>query len=152
GPAHYRLAEIYRDGLRDYVRAAAHYDTAATAIRQGVLLEERTTVQAITDAAARAESFGNYARVAAEIAEMDSLLYLGSLDDETFAETIEQIRVQREREARERERDLARRRSEQAFRGGAGGFGGDPDRGGVTDDAPAGGNGGTPPGATPGGN
>ncbi len=118
GEAHYRLAEVYRDGLRDYVRAAAHYDTAATAIRQDVLPDEQTTAQAITDAPARSESFGSYARVATEIAEMDSLLYLGGLDDEAFAEAIEQIRVQREQEAREQARDLARRRSEQGFQGG----------------------------------
>ena len=120
GRVHYRLAEVYRDGLRDYIRAAAHYDTAATAIRQSDLLDEQTTVQAIIDAPARAESFGSYARVAAEIAEMDSLLYLGGLDDDAFADAIEQIRQQRRREARDRERDLDRRRSEQGFQGGAG--------------------------------
>ncbi|MEP0547546.1 MAG: SPOR domain-containing protein [Rhodothermales bacterium] len=120
GRVHYRLAEVYRDGLRDYVRAAAHYDTAATAIRQGTLLDERMTAQAIADAPARAESFGSYARVAAEIAEMDSLLYLGGLDDDAFAEAIEQIRAQRRREARDLERDLERRRSEQGFQGGPG--------------------------------
>ena len=130
GRVHYRLAEVYRDGLRDYVRAAAHYDTAATAIRQNVLSDEQVTAQAIVDAPARAEAFGSYARVAAEIAEMDSLLYLGGLDDDAFAEAIEQIRQQRASEARERERELDRRRSEQGFRGGPGleGFGDDAPR------------------------
>jgi TolA-binding protein len=122
GPAHYRLAEVYRNGLRNYVRAAAHYDTAATAIRQPDLLETQATAQAITDVATLSEAFGNYARVAGEIADMDSLLYLGSLDEEAFAAAVEEIRAQRAREAEERERELARRRSEQGFRGGAGGF------------------------------
>ncbi len=124
GPIHYRLAEVYRDGLNDYIRAAAHYDTAATSIRQINLIDERTTPQAIIDASLLADAFGTYASVAGEIAEMDSLLYLGSLNDEDFEDAIAQIRLQREREARERERDLARRRSEQGFGGTpVGGFG-----------------------------
>ena len=120
GQIHYRLAEVYRDGLRNYVRAAAHYDTAATAIRRPDLLDTEATAQAITDAVPLAETFGNYARVSAEIAEMDSLLYLGSLDDEAFAAAIEEIRAQREREAEEEARALDRRRSEQGFGGGPG--------------------------------
>jgi len=120
GQIHYRLAEVYRDGLRNYVRAAAHYDTAATAIRRPDLLDTEATAQAITDAVPLAETFGNYARVSAEIAEMDSLLYLGSLDDDAFAAAIEEIREQRAREAEEEARELERRRSEQGFGGGPG--------------------------------
>ncbi|MEM1042668.1 MAG: tetratricopeptide repeat protein [Bacteroidota bacterium] len=135
GPVHYRLAGVYRDGLTDYISAAAHYDTAATTIREVSLAEERTTPQAITDATLLADAFGAYAGVAGEIAEMDSLLYLGGLNDEDFDAAIAQIRAQREREARERERDLARRRSEQGFGGvPVGGIGGRPE-----DDAGGGG-------------
>lgn len=118
GPIHYHLAQIYRDGLDDYIQAAAHYDTAATALRQPADVRARLTREAITDASSRASAFGSYARVAGQIAEMDSLLYLASLDDEAFAEAIEQIRAQRREEAAARERDLARRRAEQGFRGG----------------------------------
>ena len=118
GPIHYHLAQIYREGLDDYIQAAAHYDTAATALRQPAEVRARLTREAITDASSRASAFGSYARVAGQIAEMDSLLYLASLDDAAFAEAIEQIRVQRREEAAARERDLARRRAEQGFRGG----------------------------------
>lgn len=132
GQLHYYLAEIYREGLRDYVRAAAHYDTAATALRQPADPNLRLARQAITDAPARARTFGSYARVAAEIAEMDSLLHLGTLDDDAFAEAIEQIRAQRLEEEEARERELARRRAEQGFGGGPEGFdpsGGRPETG-----------------------
>ncbi len=118
GPIHYHLAEVYREGLDDYIQAAAHYDTAATALRQPAEVRARLTREAITDVANRAGAFGSYARVAGQIAEMDSLLYLASLDDAAFEEVIEQIRVQRREEAAARERDLARRRAEQGFRGG----------------------------------
>lgn len=115
GQMHYYLGEVYREGLEDYARAAAHYDTAATALRAPVEPGARVTRYAITDAPRRASTFGSYARVAREIAEMDSLLYLGSLDDDAFAEAIEAVRAQRRREADERQRDLARRRAEQGF-------------------------------------
>ena len=118
GPVHYRLAEVYREGLEDYVRAAAHYDTSATVLRQPALSDTRFTREAITDAPSRAGNFGSYARVVGEIAEMDSLLYLGSLDDDAFAEAVEAVRQQREREATEQEREMARRRAEQGFQGG----------------------------------
>jgi cellulose synthase operon protein C len=118
GPVHYHLAEVYRERLNDYARAAAHYDTAATAIRAPTDLAALLTPEAITDAQSRASAFGSYARVAGQIAEMDSLLYLGSLDDEAFGEAIERIRAQRRQEADAREREMARRRAEQGFRGG----------------------------------
>ncbi len=141
GPIHYRLAEVYRDGLNSYVQAAAHYDTAATAIRQVDLRAERTTAQAITDAPVLGAAFGSYARVAGQIADMDSLLHLGGLDSLAFEAAIEEIRDQRRREREAEQRDLDRRRTEQGF-GGAPGVGGLDDRPGETDA----GLGATPPG------
>ena len=141
GPIHYHLAETYRAGLDDYLQAAAHYDTAATALRQPAEVRARLTREAITDVSSRAAAFGSYARVAGQIAEMDSLLYLASLDDEAFGEVIEQISAQRRQEAAARERDLARRRAEQGFQGGGpGGF--DPGAGQTGEEGPPSGAGG----------
>lgn len=124
GPIHYYLADVYRDGLRDYVRAAAHYDTASVSLRQSPDASIRYTSGAITDAPERAGAFGSYASATASIAEMDSLLYLGGLDDEAFAAAVEQIRVERRAAAEAEARDLARRRAEQGFGDGAAGPGG----------------------------
>ncbi|MDX1532441.1 MAG: tetratricopeptide repeat protein, partial [Rhodothermales bacterium] len=128
GPLHYRLAEVYRDRFDDYVRAAAHLDTAATALRQAVRRDELFTPEAVTDAPELAETFGSYAEVAGRIAEMDSLLYLGGLDDAEFEAAIEEIRQQRQREAELQARELERQRREQGF--GAQPLEGFPDRGG----------------------
>lgn len=115
GQIHYRLAEVYRDGLRDYVRAAAHYDTSSTSLRRPPAGPIRYTREAISDAEDRSTSFGSYARVSASIAEMDSLLYLGGLDDESFAAAIEAIRAERRALAEAEARELERRRAEQGF-------------------------------------
>lgn len=121
GPLHYHLAELYRDELADLRRAAAHFDTASTALRQSVLAarEMQTTREAILDAEHLAASFGSYARVRARVTDLDSLLHLGGLDDESFAEAIEAIADQRRREALAAERERRRIEDQQGFGQGA---------------------------------
>ena len=113
GRVHYRLAEVYRDGLRDYIQAAAHYDTAATVLRQPADATIRYTREAIGDAPTRSSTFGSYARVSAEIAESDSLLYLGSLGEEEFAAAVETIRAERRAAAEAEARETRRLQAEQ---------------------------------------
>ncbi len=118
GPIHYQLGVIYRDMLADFSRAAAHFDTASTALRaarpsragSGQMDALGDAPGAIRDAPQQAEVFGSYAEIHAEVARLDSLLYLGSLDEEAFLVRIQEIRRQRATELvaeRERQKSLA---------------------------------------------
>jgi cellulose synthase operon protein C len=117
GQIHYRLGEVYRDALNNYPRAAAHFDTAATSLRQAAAAarEVRTTPEALLDGDRQAQSYGAYALVQSRLAEMDSLLYLGSLDDDAFAAAIEAIAEQRRQEALAAERERRRIEEQQGF-------------------------------------
>ena len=124
---HYALAELYRDAYRDFLTASAHFDTAATqlgtanpggaAARPGAAAEpEHFTPEAITDATDQRDMFASFSDVMFRINEMDSLLYLGSLDDEAFDEAILEIRRQLAAEMEAQQRELERRQANQAFR------------------------------------
>lgn len=119
GPVHYQLGTIYRDDLIDFTLAAAHFDTAATVLKgvasrnqalSGRTEQYRPAPGAIIDAADQAEVFGTYATLWERVAHYDSLLYLGSLDDEAFSEKIKEIRRQMADELLEQRR-LQRQRS-----------------------------------------
>ena len=118
GEAHARLAEYYRDYRRDFVRAAAHYDSAATSLRTQAGARERYTRAALLDLRRTADAYGNYAVVAGRLAEVDSLIALGDLDEEPFRARIAEIEQRRAVEFREERRRLERIRDQQAFSGG----------------------------------
>ncbi len=114
GAAHYELARLYRDVFRDFERAAAHFDTAATSL-QSLIVQRETfgQVQAIEDPFApgaiedvldEQAVFSSFAMVAKEISRQDSLLNLGTMDEESFRARIEEIRQIRIEELKERER------------------------------------------------
>ncbi len=120
GRIHYALGELYRDVFQDYLAAAAHFDTAATALggRTGSRTETASvplTPLALTDAAEQARVFGQFARVRQEIHRLDSLLYLGSLDDEAFAAFVLELRRRRARELEAQRRRAGERAAEQRF-------------------------------------
>ncbi|WP_456424824.1 type IX secretion system periplasmic lipoprotein PorW/SprE [Rhodocaloribacter sp.] len=131
GRIHYALGELYRDYFRDYVRAAAYFDTASVSIRPGGVSGRRSVgrtakldpnefaPEAILDGEEEKEQFASYARVYREIARMDSLLELGSLDPEAFDARILELRKQRALELEERRRLREARRIEQRFQQGA---------------------------------
>ena len=131
GRIHYALGELYRDYFRDYVRAAAYFDTASVSIRPGGAGTRRSVgrtakldpnkfaPEAILDGEEAKDQFASYARVYREIARMDSLLELGSLDPEAFDARILELRKQRARELEERRRLREARQIEQRFRQGA---------------------------------
>lgn len=118
GAAHARLAEFYRDVRGDFIRASAHLDTAATALRQSATAERNLTRAALTNVPRTAGAFAAYAQVAGRLAEADSLLALGMLDDEAFAARIREIEARRLEEYREEQRRLAQTRAQQDFSGG----------------------------------
>jgi TolA-binding protein len=123
GRAHYALATLYRDAYDDFTRAAAHFDSAATALPEGggrspaeAGSEATPTAYAVTDSRRQAERYGRVADAAAEVARLDSLLRLGEMsadDFEAFVDSVRQARTQAAREAQERQ---ARRRAERGFR------------------------------------
>lgn len=127
GRLHYALGELYRDAYRDFVLASAHFDTAKTAIRSPTAAPpgaSRTTSsaqqtvytpEAITDSEEQSEVFGNFVEVHDEIARMDSLLYLGQLDEEAFLDAIYDMRVQLAEELAEQQRLLEEQQSIQRF-------------------------------------
>lgn len=122
GRAQYGLAELYRDSYGDYFVAAAYFDSAATALgsrQRAEGAEERTTREAILDVAQEKEVFAAYATVRREIADADSLLRLGGLDNTAYAEAILGFRRQRARELAAEERQRARANEQQRFSGEA---------------------------------
>ncbi len=131
GRVHYALATFYRDIVVDYPYAAAHFDTAASSIRTG---DNRRGISqssskplppspsAITDSQEQAEIYGDFSDAFDRIILMDSLLYLGTLDDSSFAVVVLELRKQRAEELAELERQMRQRQSESGFRRNAPGI------------------------------
>ena len=121
GHIHYALGELYRDAYKDFSYAAAHFDTSRTALntsmRTGSAVGQQIQFapEAITDSQRQSEVFGSFAEVYDEIAHLDSLLYLGDMDEETFDEFILDLRRKRAEEMAEEQRAIARRQAEQGF-------------------------------------
>lgn len=121
GEAYLRYAEFHRDHLGDFVRASAYLDTAATAIRTPQTSGLRQTRAAPRDVARQAAVFASYATLARQVAEVDSLLMLGSLDDDALEARLRAIDDARIAEARERIRREERMRADAAFAAGGAG-------------------------------
>ena len=119
GQAHYRLGEFYRDALGDYVRASAHFDTAATALRAPAA-DARAARSAILDVTDQARTYAVLAGAARRIAETDSLMALGALDDDAFRARIAEIETERRRVYVEEQRRLDEARTAQRFTGEGG--------------------------------
>ncbi|MFK7848773.1 MAG: tetratricopeptide repeat protein [Rhodothermales bacterium] len=123
GHIHYAMGELYRDDFVDFSYAAAHFDTSKSALntvlRAGAsgsaALQQQYAPEAITDSERQAEVFGSFAEVYDEIAHLDSLLYLGDLDEESFDAFILDLRRKRAEEMVEEQREIARRQAEQGF-------------------------------------
>ncbi len=130
GRVHYALGTFYRDVFLDFPYAAAHFDTATQTIKTSrgrqrsssrmATAEPRPSPGAITDSEDQAEKFGSFSEVLDKIVLMDSLLYLGTLDDSSFAEVVLELRRRRAKEIEEIQRAVLQRRSEAAFRGNTG--------------------------------
>jgi len=129
GRTHYALGTFYRDVDEDFPYAAAHFDTARTNLRragsrsvgQGATAAQPAFAPAaITDGEEQSSIFGSFARVMDDIMDMDSLLYLGSLDDSTFQEKVLEFRqilaVELEAQRREDERLQAQRQFQASAR------------------------------------
>jgi len=123
GRIHYDLAVLYRDTYEDFGKAAAHFDTAATALpsrsdQRGSDGESGPQMLPGTpsDAATQAERFQGLADHARTVARMDSLLRLGRMPPSEFQEAVEQIRERRRSKQKKRQARAERRRQRQ-FRG-----------------------------------
>lgn len=126
GRIHYALGELYRDDFRDYEMAYAHFDTARSALQSQTSSGSGVTQstpqyasEAVTDASDLADMFGSFAAVRGQISEMDSLLYLGSLDEEAFAARIFEIRTRLAEELAEQQRRAARMEATRGFQNAA---------------------------------
>ncbi len=132
GRVHYALGELYRDIDRNYMMAAAHFDTAAGNLGISVSARNSTRVgtaagansqftqEAITDATDLRDNYSKYARVFRDIARYDSLLWLGSLPQEEYDAKILELRQKEKERLEERRRILEERQRAQAFRGTGG--------------------------------
>ncbi len=129
GPVHYALGTYYRDIVLDYPYAAAHFDTASQTVttlpsagvsRNAASIPPKPSPSAITDMDEQAETFGSFSEVLDEIILMDSLLYLGTLDDSSFAEVVLVLQQRRADEIAEMQRQSRQRESEAAFMGSGG--------------------------------
>lgn len=97
---HYGLAELYRFDFRNYQFAAAHYDTAARNTSDLEMLPRGFDARTVS------RDFSNFARLSADRAKMDSLLWLGNLPPARFDSvvTVLQENYRRQMRAAERER------------------------------------------------
>ena len=128
GRVHYALGELYRDIDRNFVMAAAHFDTAAGNLGISVSARNSTRVgtaagantqftpEAITDATDLRDNYSKYARVFKDIARYDSLLWLGSLPQEEYDAKILELREKEKERLQERRKILEERQRAQAFR------------------------------------
>lgn len=115
GRLHYDLARLYRDAFKDFSRAAAHFDTASTALSSNQPSAERDVSQrmptAPADAGTQADRYRGLADRARTVARLDSLLRLGRMSDEAFQAFVAELRrtAQAEQEANEANRAPGRR-------------------------------------------
>jgi len=116
GEAHYRFAEFYRDTAKDFVRASAHFDTAATALPALPDASVRLSRAAIQDSRRVAETFTSIAETSQRMAEIDSLVALASLSDEDFEARMVEIEAERLRVFIEEQRQTNQLRANEAFR------------------------------------
>ena len=100
--------------------AAAHFDTAASALRSAALENEAYTPDAIVDARETADVYSTYSEVAREVHEMDSLLYLGTLEGEEFDEAVQKVRTALALKAARAQEELRRRQTQSSFQRGRG--------------------------------
>ncbi len=121
GRIHYALGELNRDVYIDFPYAAAHFDTSRAALSAsnrstGVqAAQEQFAPEAIIDSERQADVLGSFAEVYEELTRLDSLLWLGDMDEETFSEYILELRKERAKELAEQQRELAKREAEQRF-------------------------------------
>ncbi len=118
GPVHHALGVLYQVAYDDFSRAAAHFDTAATALGRVPLPTDEalgTAPAAIRDSRSRADLFRNLADKAGLVTRLDSLLRLGDLSDEAFQEVVATLRTRRAEEESRRRRVAERREAAQRF-------------------------------------
>ncbi|MEL6769535.1 MAG: tetratricopeptide repeat protein [Bacteroidota bacterium] len=126
GQALYRLGGVYRDGFEDFSLAAAYLDSAATALRNPTGRRSEMTGQAMLDIDEEAEVYTGFADAAGRVARYDSLLELGSLDDDAFRARIFAIQEARQLAAAEEAAEQERLRRAQGFNASRGGLGRQP--------------------------
>ncbi len=119
GNIHYRLGTLYRDAYGDYLQAAAQLDTAGTKIGAGAESELKATGEAILDAVVLKRGFTGYKTAFGDVRDADSLLYLGSLNDEDFAAEVLRLREAEADRLEAEQRELQRRADQAAFEGTA---------------------------------
>ncbi|MDQ7040880.1 MAG: tetratricopeptide repeat protein [Rhodothermus sp.] len=120
GRIHYALGQLYREGFQDYLAAAAYFDTAAAALKRNSQARTEVTSRpqtpfALTRVQELARTFGQFARIRREIQRLDSLLYLGTLDEEAFAAFVLELRRRRARALEAQRRRSGQRETEQRF-------------------------------------
>jgi len=116
----YELATLYRNGYQDFSAAAAHFDTASTALNRGPASQEGRTARPLpdvpTDAATQADRFQDLASQARELARLDSLLRLGRLSDEELRAFVADLEAEQETKRRRRQEDVRGRRRRRVVR------------------------------------
>jgi tetratricopeptide (TPR) repeat protein len=115
GPALYHYAAFHRDVRRDFVRAAAYFDSAAAVVRAEPAREELVTNQALTGVRRTADVYRAYATLAARVVRLDSLLALGALDEAAFRARVAELEAARLAVWNEEQRRRARERAAAGF-------------------------------------
>lgn len=105
GVIHYHLANLVYRYEEDFERASAHFDSSGTAasappgsVRPENRLQAGFTREAILDARQRSQNFQSFTNVFLRVVEMDSLLRLGALPQDSFDAVILSLREARAEE------------------------------------------------------
>jgi TolA-binding protein/polyhydroxyalkanoate synthesis regulator phasin len=117
GRLHYDLALLYRDAYKDFSRAAAHFDTASTTLREPGEEEHlnRSLPAAPLDAGKQADRFRSLADRAREVAHLDSLLRVGRMSDAEFQAFVKDLQRKRQVAQEEAEAGGEQRTSRRRF-------------------------------------
>lgn len=121
GRLHYDLALLYRDDYEDFSRAAAHFDTASTALSQGQRGRQQRGQRvpgAPQNVEAEAERYRDLASRARDVARMDSLLRIGRMSDSEFQRFVEARRRQQRSVQDDRRAEREAQESRRLRRGG----------------------------------
>jgi len=97
--SYYGMAEIHRFYYDDFEKTAAYYDSASTQRANKNKLPENFNAQNL------AKIFGEYSKLSQKAYLIDSLLWVGSLNDEQLDSVVSRIRQQKITELRKREKE-----------------------------------------------
>lgn len=119
GKVHYAMGQMFRDQVKDFKRAGAHFDTSATSLRTNIGEGAKMfTPSAIMDASKLSSTFKGFNKTAIRVHEIDSLLWVAGLNRKGFDSLMTIARQRKEKEQLALQAEAERRQAEAQFQAG----------------------------------